>query len=65
MGDFERAMAFGCKFPGWVMQMEMSCLKPHLISNLPGGESACDSRGHDLLSGFMGSQGFLLGFIED
>ena len=35
---------FGCKFPGWVMQMKMSCLEPHLISNLPGGESPCGSR---------------------
>ena len=45
--------------------MEMSYLEPHLISNLPGGELACGSSGHDLLSGFMDSQGFLPGFVKD
>ena len=65
MGDFKGTVAFGCKFPRGIMKTEMSCLKPHLISNSPRGKLACGLGCHDLLSRFMGSQGFFSGFVKD
>ena len=45
--------------------MEMSCFKPHLISNFSGDESASRSGCHEFSGQFMSSQGFLSGFVKD
>ena len=65
MGDFKGTMAFGCKFPRWVMEVEMSCLEPNLIFYFSRGKLASGPRGHDLSGGFISSKGFLMSFVKD
>ena len=50
MCDFKGSVSLGSKFPGGVFETEMSCLKLHLISNFPGGESTSGSGCHEFSS---------------
>ena len=58
-------MSFGGKFPRGLFKTEMSCFKPHLISDFPGNKLASRSGHHEFSGRFMSSQGFFLGFIKD
>ena len=49
----EWALSLGSQFPGGVIEMEISCFQPHLVSHFPGGEVPCVSFSHDLMGCFM------------
>ena len=65
MCDFKGSMLLRSKFPRGVFKTEMSCFKPHCISNFPGDELVSGSECHEFSGRFMSSQDFFLGFVKD
>ena len=61
---FKGSLLFGSELPGRIVETEVHCLKPYLISDSPGGEVLGVSFFHDPLSSFMCSQGLFSGFLQ-
>ena len=38
LGNFKGALLFGSQLPGGIVEMEVYCFQPHLISNFPRGK---------------------------
>ena len=50
---FKGSLSFGSKLPRGIVEMEVHCFQPHLISNFPRGEVPSVLFFHDLMSCFM------------
>ena len=61
---FKGALLFGSQFPRGVVETQICCFQPHLVSNFPRGKVLGVSFFHDLASGFMCCQGFFSGFFQ-
>ena len=45
--DLEGFLLLGSQFPRWIVEMEICCFQPHLISNFPRGKVLSVSFFHD------------------
>ena len=61
--DFKGALSFGSQFPRGVVETEIGCFQPYLVSNFPRGKVPSVSFPHDLAGSFMCCQGLFLGFF--
>ena len=61
---FKGSLSFGSELSGGIVEAEVCCFQPHLISNFPRGEVPGVSFFHDLTGHFMCSQGFFSGFLQ-
>ena len=61
---FKGSLLFGSELPRGIVETEVCCFQPHLISNFPRGQDLSVSFPHDSASHFMCCQGFLLGFFQ-
>ena len=62
---FEGSLSFGSELSGGIVETEVCCFQPHLISDFPRGEVPGVLFFHDPTGSFMCSQGFFSGFFQD
>ena len=62
--DFEGSLLLGSQFPRGVVETEVGCFQPHLISNFPRGKVLSVLFPHDSAGSFMCCQGFFSGFFQ-
>ena len=61
---FKESLSFGSELPRGIVETEVCCFQPHIISNFPRGKVPSVSFSHDSASHFMCCQGFLSDFFQ-